>query len=138
MRRLLLAVGVALVVGSGSALASTHSDYTKSFPLQTLKTFEFKDQRRISRDPLANDAIWASDVRDAIRHDLAEHGIVEATSGSPDFFVAFYVGLRDRYDMRYLDYGMPVFHRGFGSGWWGWPRDLRRVGGSLHAIHGHR
>src|SRR5678815_4341582 len=39
-----------------------------------------------------------------------------------DFFVAFYVGLADRYDMQYLDYGMPVFHRGFRTGWWGWPR----------------
>lgn len=57
MGRLLLAVGVAVLVGGGSALASTHSDYTKSFPLQALKTFEFKDQRRISRDPLANNAI---------------------------------------------------------------------------------
>lgn len=113
MGRLLLAVGVALLVGSGSALASAHSDYTKSFPLQTLKTFEFRDQRRISRDPLANNAIWASDVKDAIRRDLAQHGMVKATSGNPDFFVAFYVGLRDRYDMRYLDYGVPVFHRGF-------------------------
>ncbi len=122
MRRLLLMVGVALLVGSGSALASTHSDYTKSFPLQTLKTFEFKDQRRISRDPLANNAIWANNVKDAIRRNLAEHGIVEATSGNPDFFVAFYVGLADRYDMQYLDYGMPVFHRGFRTGWWGWPR----------------
>jgi len=122
MTRLLLAAGVALLVGSGSAMASAHSDYTKSFPLQTLKTFEFKDQRRISRDPLANNAIWANDVKDAIRHDLAEHGIAEAASGNPDFFVAFYVGLQDRYDMQYLDYGMPVFHRGFRTGWWGWPR----------------
>ena len=47
---------------------------------------------------------------------MSEHGIVEATSGTPDFFVAFYVGLSDRYDMQYLDYGMPVFHRGFRSG----------------------
>lgn len=67
MRRLSFAVGLALLLGSGTALASTHSDYTKSFPLQTLKTFAFKDQRRISRDPLANNAIWASDVKDAIR-----------------------------------------------------------------------
>jgi hypothetical protein len=121
MKRLLLAAGVALLVGSGSAMASAHSDYTKSFPLQTLKTFEFKDQRRISRDPLANNAIWATDMRDALRRGLAEHGIVEATSGNPDFFVAFYVGLQDRYDMQYLGYGLPVFHRGFRSGWWGWP-----------------
>lgn len=54
MTRLLPAFGLALLIGSGSALASTHSDYTKSFPLQSLKTYAFKDQRRISRDPLAN------------------------------------------------------------------------------------
>ena len=113
-------LGLTLIAGS-PAFAATHSDFTKSFPLRTLKTFEFKDQRRISRDPLANNAIWANDVKDAIRSNLAEHGIVEATSGNPDFFVAFYVGLSDRYDMHYLDYGMPVFHRGFRGGWWGWP-----------------
>ena len=122
MTRQLLAVGLALLVGSGSALASAHSDYTKSFPLQTLKTFEFKDQRRISRDPLANNAIWANDVKDAIRSDLSEARHGRGTSGAPDFYVAFYVGLRDRYDMKYVDYGMPVFHRGFRRAWWGWPR----------------
>ena len=102
MRQLLPMVGEALLVGGGSALASTHSDFTKSFPLQTLKTFEFKDQRRIPRDPLANNATWANDVKDAIRSNLTEHGIVEATSGNPDFFVSFYVGLSDRYDMHYV------------------------------------
>jgi hypothetical protein len=60
-----------------------HSDYTKSFPLQTLKTFEFKNQHRISRDPLANNDIWANDVREAIRNDLRSHGVTEATSGQP-------------------------------------------------------
>ena len=117
MKRLLLVVGLATLVSGAPAFAAAHSDYTKSFPLQTLKTFQFKDQRRISRDPLADNAIWATDVRDAIRRDL-----VEATSEPPNFYVAFYVGLKDRYDMRYMDYGMPVFHRGFRTGWWGWPR----------------
>jgi len=122
MKRLFAAAGLALLIGSSPAPASTHSDYTKSSPLQTLKTFAFKNQRRISRDPLADNAIWATNVKDSIRRDLTEHGMVEATNGPPDFFIAFYVGLRDRYDMSYIDYGMPVFHRGFRSGWWGWPR----------------
>jgi len=117
-----LVAGLAILASGASAFASAHSDYTKSFPLQTLKTFQFKDQRRISRDPLANNDIWANDVSDAIRRDLTEHGMVEVTSGVPDFYVAFYVGLQDRYDTRYLDYGMPVFHRGFRGSWWGWPR----------------
>jgi hypothetical protein len=107
-----------LIAGTGSAFASTHSDFTESFHLQTLKTFEFKDQRRISRDPLANNDIWANDVKDAIRRDLTEHGYVEAVNGHPDFYVAFYVGLKDRYDVNAIGYGLPVFHR---RGWWGWP-----------------
>ena len=67
MRIAPLLLGLALVADNGSAFASTHPDFTRSFPLQTLKTFEFKDQRRISRDPLANNDIWANDIRQAIR-----------------------------------------------------------------------
>ena len=119
MKATALLVGLTLIVGSSSAFASTHSDFTKTFPLGTLKTYEFKDQRRISRDPLANNQIWANDVRDSIRKDLAEKGFVEAANGHPDFYVAFYVGLQQRYDLNAINYGMPVFHR---RGWWGWPR----------------
>ena len=56
------------------------------------------------------------------RWHIAPHGIVEATNGNPDFYVAFYVGLDDRYDLNHVGYGLPVFHRGFRTGWWGWPR----------------
>ena len=121
MRLIPLVLGLAIVGGSASAFAETHSDYTKSFDLKTLKTFEFKPQRRISRDLLADNAIWANDIREAIRHDLTEHGMVEAPTARPDFYVAYYVGLSDRYDMGFVDYGMP-FHRGFSRSWWGWPR----------------
>jgi uncharacterized protein DUF4136 len=118
----LMPLVLGLMLGAASpAFASAHSDYTKSFPLRTLKTFEFKDQHRISRDPLANNDIWANDVRSAIRDDLTSHGMVEVTDGHPDFQVAFYVGLRERYDIDTVGYGFP-FHRGFRSGWWGWPR----------------
>jgi uncharacterized protein DUF4136 len=116
-----LALAVTVLGGAGTAFAGAHSDFTKSFPLETLKTFEFKQQHRISRDPLANNDIWANDVRQAIRSDLANHGMRELTDGRPDFYVAFYVGLQDRYDVNYLGYGMPVFHRGVRGRWWGWP-----------------
>src|SRR5262245_31617747 len=115
------ALALAILAGSSAAFAATHSDYTRSYPLQTLKTYAFKSQHRISRDPLANNDIWANDVRAAIRSDLMNHGMAEVTSGTPDFYVAYYVGLKDRYDVSYLGYGVPAFHRGFRAGWWGWP-----------------
>jgi hypothetical protein len=121
MKTAALVLGATLIAGASSASAATHSDFTRSFPLQTLKTFEFKDQRRISHDPLANNEIWANDVRDAIRKDLTDHGFAEATNDRPDFSVAYYVGLKDRYDISSIGYGLPLFHRRFG-GWWGWPR----------------
>ena len=117
MKAIVLAVGMMVMLGGSSVRAATRSDYTKSFPLQTLKTFAFKDQHRISRDPLANNAIWANDLKDAIRKDLAEHGYAE-TGGRPDFYIAFYVGLQDRYDASVMDYRVPMFHH---RGWWGWP-----------------
>ena len=89
MKATALILGAALIAGNGSAFASTHSDFSRSFQLQTLKTFEFKDQRRRSRDPLADNEIWANDVKDAIRSDLTKHGFVEATNGRPDFYGPF-------------------------------------------------
>lgn len=121
MRVIPVVLGLTLAA-STTAFASAHSDYTKSFPLQTLKTFAFKDQRRISRDPLANNSIWANDVRSEVRKDLTARGLVEDKSGHPDFYVAYYVGLKDRYDMNFVDYGVPVFRHGLRTGWWGWPR----------------
>jgi len=115
-------LGLTLLAGGVPAFADAHSDYTKMFNLQSLKTFEFKTQRRISNDPLADNGIWRENLRTEIRTDLTDHGLVETSSGHPDFYVAYYVGLRDRYDMRFVDYGVPFFHGGFRSGLWGWPR----------------
>jgi hypothetical protein len=118
--RTTIALAVALLASTGAAFADTHSDFTKSYSLQGLKTFAFKDQRRISRDPLANNDIWANDVRQAIRADLTSRGLTEAVEGTPDVYVAFYVGLRERYDVNAVGYGLPVYG-GFRRGWWGWP-----------------
>jgi hypothetical protein len=36
--------------------------------------------------------------------------------------VAFYVGLKERYDVDSMGHGLPVFHRGLRGRWWKWPR----------------
>lgn len=112
---------VAVVLMATPAFARSHSDYTKSFPLQSLKTFEFRDQQRISRDTLANNSIWASNIKDDIRNSLTSRGLTEATAGKqPDFYVAYYVGLKDRVNINAVVYGGPFFY-GYRRSWWGWP-----------------
>ena len=121
LKRTAVVLAVLLLAGSGTAFATVHSDYTRSYPLATLKTFQFNWQNRISRDPLADNDIWANDARQAIREQFASRGIMETTDGRPDFYVALYVGLKERYDVDSVGYGLPVFHPGFRGRWWGWP-----------------
>jgi Domain of unknown function (DUF4136) len=112
---------LALAASATGAIAATHSDFNKHYNLEALKTFDFKPQRRISRDPIADNHIWGDEIRSAIAENLTEHGLAHESAGEPDFLVAFYVGLRERYDVRYVDYGYPFWGPGWRS-WWGWPR----------------
>jgi hypothetical protein len=121
MRSLL--VGAALTLAAASAHADTNSYFAKQYSFKTLKTWDFKQQRRISRDPIANNPIWADDIRNNFAGELQKRGFERMTTGKPDFYVAFYVGLKERYDVRYMDYGFPGF-RGRRFGGWGWPRDI--------------
>jgi len=104
----------ALLVSAAPAIAGAHSDYTKSFPLATLQTFEFRSQQRISRDPLANNSIWAENIQNDIRTGLQSRGLTEVTQQElPDFYVTYYIGLADRYNVNAVGLGR--------VSWWGWP-----------------
>jgi hypothetical protein len=113
-------IALAVLVGGTVGCAETHSDFNKEYSLTTLKTFDFKQQTRISSDPLANNEIWGNDIRKAIAANLTSNGMVQDGTAEPDVLVAFYVGLKDRYDVRSLGYGVPFYGRGFGR-WGGWP-----------------
>jgi hypothetical protein len=113
-------LALTLVIGATGAFAETRSDYNKEYDLAAIKAFDFKPQTRISRDPIANNSIWGTQIREAIAANLKSHGLREDGTETPDVLVAFYVGLRERYDMRYLGYGVPFYGRSFRSRW-GWP-----------------
>jgi hypothetical protein len=118
----------ALIVVAGGVLlhAETNSYFDKQYDFATLKTYDFKTQRRISSDPIANNALWSDDIRNEISSTLARHGFERAEGGNkPDFLVAYYVGLKEKYNVQFMDYGYPGFwgRRRFRWGW-GWPNDL--------------
>ena len=121
---LIAPMALALTTLAGTRVfAETNSYVDKGYEYSTLHTWDFKTQRRISSDPIANNRIWGNDIRSEVSKDLQRNGFEHVQKGQhPDFLVAFYVGLKERYDVQLMDYGFP--------GWgprrfrWGWPGDV--------------
>jgi hypothetical protein len=71
------------------------------------------------KDPVGTNTLWNQRIRDGLQQELAANGFQRVTTGKPDFLVAYYMGTKQRYDTRYINYGFPGFwgrwHRG-----WGW------------------
>jgi hypothetical protein len=117
---LIALIVVAIAVSLG---AETNSYFDKQYDFASLKTWDFKTQRRISSDPIANNQLWADDLSKEVASDMAANGFERVQSGArADFLVAFYVGLKEKYDVQLMDYGYPGFWgpRRFRWGW-GWP-----------------
>jgi hypothetical protein len=128
-RKLTVAAPIALALvtlAGGFVAADTNSYFDKGYEFTTLKTFDFKTQRRISSDPVANNQLWADAIRDEIRKDLQANGFEPVTPGQrADFLVAYYVGLKEKYDVRVMDYGYPGFWGPRRFRWaWGWPNNI--------------
>jgi hypothetical protein len=113
-----------ITIGVANVRAETNSYFAKTYPFTNLKTWDFKAQRRISNDPIANNRLWAQDIESDLASQLQSRGFERTTTGRPDFLVTYYVGLKEKYDVHYLDYGYPGFHRRRFRGSWGWPRDI--------------
>src|SRR5262249_56868187 len=112
---LLVAVGLLAGITTVSATTASYSD--KGYDFSSLKSVDFKTQGRISKDPIANNEIWSEQIRSAIRSDLEDHGYQYKPTDHADFMIAYYVGLKEGYDVRVMDYGYTGF---WGRGRFGW------------------
>ena len=99
-----------------AALAMTKSDYDRSFDLSNLKTWDFKAQTRMPRDPVGANSLWNKRIRADLELHLKADGFQRVTNGEPGFTVAYYMGTKQKYDLRYMNYGYPG---GWGR-WHGW------------------
>jgi len=111
---LLLLVGCAPV-----CTAMLKSDYDRKYDLVKLHTWDFKTQNRKPKDTLASNDLWDRRIREEVESDLSSSGYHRVRDGEPDFLVAYYMGTREKEDIRYLGYGYPGFWRGRRWGW-GW------------------
>lgn len=129
MRIFRICLGVLTVVAVTGALlrAETNSYFDKSYNFMPLKTFDFKAQNRLSTDPIANNRIWSDEIRGEVANTLQANGFQRTTTGKPDFVVAYYLGLKERYNVAYLDYGFPGRGRFGWRGWGGWGGDIWNI-----------
>jgi len=124
MRNKLVLALVIVAIASLSVLADTKSDYDRSFGFSKLRTWDFKVMTRMPRDPVAENELWNRRIRDGLVTHLTAVGFTKIDDGAPTFMVSYFMGIKERYDIRYIDYGLPGWYgwgRGFGWGRWsGW------------------
>jgi hypothetical protein len=115
---------LAILVGGLIVSAETRSDYDKEFDFAQLKTFDFKRQSRSVKDPLGTNELWNRRIHDDLVTQLTLQGFDHVKNRYPDFLVAYYMGTKEKEDVRYLGYGYPGGGRRWRRwGWAGWPRE---------------
>jgi hypothetical protein len=134
MKLKVLLTCIALALFSVAVLAETKSDYDRSYDFSKLKTWDFKVITRMPRDPVGENPLWNQRIRDGLEEHFAERGYRKVSDGEPDFLVTYFMGIKEKYDIRYIDYGFPGRWGRWGpwGRWYGWgvqrgPVDVWRI-----------
>src|SRR4029453_11413234 len=103
-------------------LAETKSDYDRSYDFSKLRTWDFKVLNRMPTDPVGTYSLWNQRIRDGVEKHLAEIGFKRINDGNPDFLLGYFMGIKEKYDIRYIDYGFPgrLGLWGRWGRWYGW------------------
>lgn len=102
--------------------AETKSDYDRDYDFSKLKTWDFKVMARMPTDPVGQNSLWDQRIRTGLDQHMGEVGFKKVSDGDPDFLVTYFMGVKQRYDVRYLNYGFPGMWGRWGrrGGWHGW------------------
>ena len=121
MKHKLFLTSIVLALFSVAVLAETKSDYDRSYDFSKLKTWDLKVLNRMPTDPVGVNSLWNQRIRDGLEQHFAEIGYKKINDGDPDFLLGYFMGIKQKYDIRYIDYGFP--------GRWGrWDRSGRWYG----------
>jgi len=88
-------------------MPETKSDYDRSYDFSKLRTWDFKVLNRMPTDPVGTNSLWNQRVRDGVKQHLAGIGFERINDGNPDFILGYFMGIKEKYDIRYIDYGFP-------------------------------
>ena len=108
-----------VVLLSTVGVAETKSDYDHHYKLTRGSTWDFKQQRTTAKDSFGDNVLWDRRVRDDLKKDFADAGLLQFTNGAPDLLVSYHLGANRGVEREYLTTGYPGFGR-FGFRRWGW------------------
>ena len=136
MRRVTtLVLAATVLVGTAAIASTTESYFDRSYNFSNIRSFAVQQQQQISTDPLANNSIWGKLIRETLEGNLRTHGITQQREGPADIKVTFSVELTERYDTRFVDYGLPYSWGPWGPGsYWGGGRGGWYGGYEVYAI----
>ena len=114
---------------SVAAFAETRSDYDRNFDFSKLRTWDFKVVTRMPNDPISRNELWDRRIRDGLISHFAEVSFTKVDDGEPTFLVNYFMGLKKKYDVRYINYGYPGRWESMNrwGRWQGWGPGYGRV-----------
>ena len=74
---------------------SVRSSYDKDYNLSGLKTYDYKVEERDKTDPLATNTLADQQIKGALEDALHANFYQQASSGAPDFLIAYRVTTKD-------------------------------------------
>lgn len=129
MKQKSIFVSALIVLFSVGVMAETKSDYDRSYDFSRLRTWDFKVLNRMPTDPVGANSLWNQRIRDGLEQHFAEIGYKKINDGEPDFLLGYFMGIKQKYDIRYIDYGFPGRWGSWGrlGRWYGWRPGNGRV-----------
>lgn len=122
MQYRLIFASALIVLLSFGLIAETKSDYDRSYDFSKLRTWDFKVLNRMPTDPVGTNSLWNQRIKDGVEQHLAAIGFKRINDGDPDFLLGYFMGIKEKYDIRYIDYGFPGRWGPWGrwGRWYGW------------------
>lgn len=122
MKYQLILASALIALFSLGVMAETKSDYDRSYDFSKLRTWDFKVLNRMPTDPVGTNSLWNQRIRDGVEQHFAAIGFKRINDGNPDFLLSYFMGIKEKYDIRYIDYGFPgrLGLWGRWGRWYGW------------------
>lgn len=99
---------------TGCSTLSVNSDYNPEYNYSQIKSYAWLKGEKPSEDARINNTLIINRVKNAISTEMAERGLKETESGTPDIYVNWLGGIKDKIRQE-------TINQYYGPMWYGYP-----------------